>query len=91
LRKSFGEVSRTVYGNPLFMKVEDFFAYRTGSKNPLALVAVGLASVVCYFLSFLEELKLFRYHGSYTLFHCRNRRGVESEERFAPIRALSQL
>jgi hypothetical protein len=91
LRNSFGVVGRTVYGNPLFMKVENFFAYRTGSKNPLALMAVGLASVVCYFLSFLEELKLFRSHGSYTLFYCRNRRGVESEDRFAPIRALSQL
>lgn len=91
LRNLFGEVRRTVYGNPVFMKIENFFAYRTGSKNPLALVAVGLASVLCYLLSFLEEFPLFRFHGAYTLFHCRNRRGVETEDRFGPIRALSQL
>lgn len=91
LRKSFGEVSRTVYGNPLFMAIENFFAYRTGSKNPLALVAVGLASVLCYLLSFLEEFGIFRLGGRYTLFYCRNRRGVESDERFEAIRALSQL
>lgn len=91
LRNSFGVVSRTIYGNPIFMKIEDFFAYRTGSKNPLALIAIGLASVLCYFLSFLEELPVFRVCGGYTLFQCRNRRGIETEERFGPIRALSQL
>lgn len=91
LRSSFGVVSRTVYGNPLFMKIEDFFAYRTGSKNPLAMLAVGLASILCYFLSFLEELPVFRFHGRYTLFHCRNCRGLETDERFGPIRVLSQL
>ncbi len=91
LRNRFGAVSRTVYGNPVFMRIENFFAYRTGSKNPLALVAVGLASVLCYLLSFLEELPAFRFHGAYTLFHCRNRRGVETEDRLAPVKALSQL
>lgn len=91
LRNRFGAVSRTGYGNPVFMKIEDFFAYRTGSKNPLALAAVGLASVFCYLLSFLEELRVFRFHGVYTLFYCRNRRGDETEERFGPIKALSQL
>lgn len=90
LRNSFGIVSRTVYGNPLFMKIENFFAYRTGSKKPLALVAVGLASVLCYLLSCLEELPVFRFHGAYTLFYCRNRRGMETEDRLAPVEALSQ-
>lgn len=91
LRNLFGNVSRTVYGNRIFMKIEDLFAYRTGSKNPLTLAAVGLASVLCYLLSFLEELPVFRYYGAYTLFHCRNRRGVETEDRFGPVKALSQL
>lgn len=91
LRKSFGEVSRTVYGNPFFMAIENFFAYRTGSKNPFALAAVGLASILCYLLSFLEDFDVFRLGGKYTLFHCRNRRGVESNERFGAIRALSKL
>lgn len=91
LRKSFGEVSRMVYGNRLFMKIEHFFAYRTGSKNPLALIAVGLASVFCYLLSFLEELPMFRLGGRYTLFYCRNRRGLETDERLQPLKALSEL
>jgi len=91
LRNSFGEVSRLVYGNPFFMKIENFFAYRTASKNPLALAAIGLASALCYFLSFVEEFRIFRFRGRYTLFYCRNRRGLETDERFGPIRALSQL
>ena len=91
LRNSFGEVSLLVYGNPFFMKIENFFAYRTGSKNPLALAAIGFASVICYSLSFVEEFRIFRFRGRYTLFYCRNRRGRETDERFEPIRALSQL
>ena len=91
LRNLFGEVSRTVYGNPVFMKMENFFAYRTGGKNPLALAAIGLASVLCYLLSFLEELPVFRFRGAYTLFHCRYRRGIETEDRLAPVKALTQL
>lgn len=91
LRERFGEVRRVVYGNSLFMRIEKFFAYRTGNKNPLALACIGLASVSCYLLSYLEELPLVRRGGAYTLFWCRNRRGTESDERFDQIKALSRL
>lgn len=88
LRERFGVVERTVYGAPLFMGVEDFFAHRTGSKNPIVLAALGLSIVLCYMLSFLEEVPWIRARGAYTLYWCRNRKSEGIESRLALLKGL---
>lgn len=89
LCERFGVVNRTVYGTSLFMKIEDFFAYRTGSKNPLILAALGGAIVVCYLLSFLEDIAPVRRNGVSTIYWCRNRKSPEADSRLRSLKELA--
>lgn len=89
LCERFGVVNRTVYGAPLFMRIEDFFAYRTGSKNPLILAALGGAIVICYLLSFLEDIALVRKNGVSTIYWCKNRKSAEVESRLSSLKELA--
>ncbi len=75
MRQRFAQIRRVCYGNRLFMWIENFFAYRTGSKNPLMLVLIGVATVLCYLLSYLEEFSLIRRGGAYALYWCSSRLG----------------
>lgn len=91
LRMRFGLVVRMVYGNQFFMRVENYFSYKTGSKNPLALATIGTASIVCYLLSYLEEIPLIRKGGAYTIYWCRNRKSDEIEARVSSLKCLSSI
>ncbi|OQA32758.1 MAG: hypothetical protein BWY57_01709 [Betaproteobacteria bacterium ADurb.Bin341] len=88
MRQRFAKVLRLRYGNRLFMWIENFFAYRTGSKNPLALIFIGAASVACYLLSYLEEISLMRKGGAYTLYWCSLRQGDAVP---TPVESLQEL
>lgn len=86
----YGIVRRTAYGGPFYIAIENYFAYRTGSKNPLALIAIGTAALLCYFLSFTEEVSWMRSKKSYyTLYWCSNRKSGDAEARMAALAALS--
>lgn len=89
LQKRFGIVERTVYASRVFMRIEDFFAHRTGSKNPIVMVALGAAIVICYLLSYLEQIPWVRKNGAYTLYWCRNRKEEDLEGRLDALRQLS--
>lgn len=88
LEQRFGKVEKIVYGTPLFMKIENIFAYRTGSKNPFILGALGVAIVLSYFLSFVEEFEWVRRRGAYTLFWCRNRKSLNIEARLSKFETI---
>ena len=89
LQERFGVVERTVYAARLFMAIEDFFAYRTGTKNPFVLAVVGASIVISYFLSYFEELAWVRKNGAYTIYWCRNRKGQGVEGRLKSLCELS--
>lgn len=88
MHQRFAQVRRVCYGNRLFMWIENFFAYRTGSKNPLMLALIGIATVLCYLLSYLEEFPLIRRGGAYTLYWCTNRQG---NALLTPVESLLSL
>lgn len=90
LNERYGIVRRTAYGGPFYIAIENFFAYRTGSKNPLMLIAIGAATLLCYALSFTEDVPWLRSRKSYyTLYWCSNRRSGDVEARMAALAALS--
>lgn len=91
LREQFGEVGRTVYGNWLFMKIENFFAYRTGGKSWFSLAMIGAATVICYLLSFFENMKIVRGRGAYTLYWCKKRRSGDVAVRIDKLLRLSTI
>lgn len=92
LRQRFGIVKRVAYGGRAFMAIENYFAYRTGSKNPIVLIAIGISAVLCYLLSFVEDIS-WSQHGCsyYTLYWCKNRKSVDVQSRMSSLAELSEL
>lgn len=91
LKKMFGVVDRIIYGNIFFMKIEDFFAYRTGTKSLIGLIALGTCSILCYLLSFCESIPIVNRKGKCLIFHCRNRYSDKFDQRVKQLKTLSQF
>jgi hypothetical protein len=89
LQERFGVVERTVYAARLFMAIERFFAYRTGTKHPFGLAFIGAGIVLSYALSYFEELEWVRKNGVYTIYWCRHRKSEGVHGRMNLLRDLS--
>lgn len=91
LRTQFGVVERIQYANSVFMRIEDFFAYRTGSKNPFVLALLGGAIVLSYLLSHIEGVAWMGSSGAYVLYWCRNRKdgSMQVDERLQKLSRLN--
>lgn len=88
--EQFGEVSRTVYGNWMFMKIENFFAYRTGGKGLFSLAMIGISTILCYLFSFFENMQIVRGKGAYTLYWCKKRKSGDSTLQISRLQQLSE-